>query len=310
MRRLAGSICLAFGLVRVGGAPGWAAEGALSNYVPGFYGDFGMAFLPETGTYANNWLSYNHSHFNLSVPGLPAKLEYHANTVVEAPGFIHVPETPVLGGHFGVAAFLPIMFTELAQTTSAPGFTQESNWRRGGLGDAYLVPAGMLWGAGDFNVVVYEGIVVPTGSYQKTRLLNTGRNYWSFDSTAGFTWFDARGGHEFSTMIGYMTNTENTATDYRSGDEFHLDYLLGQYLTNTFAIGATGSFYKQVTGDSGDGAVLGGFLGRGSSIGPALLVSVPILGTAVTFTTKWLHEFEVKNRFEGDYVYLLAAFHL
>ncbi len=282
-----------------------AAEGASSNYVPGFYGDFGMAFLPEPGTFFNNWLSYYHNTFSPNVPGLPADLDYKSDSLVDAAGIIHVPKTKVFGGHIGVAAFLPLIYTEVTETVSAPGFRQRTSQSRFGFGDAYLVPAGMLWNFGDFNFLTYQGVIVPTGEYNKDRLLSTGRNYWSFDTNIGFTWLDQRGGHEVSAMVGHMANTPNGATDYRSGNDFHLDYLVGQYLSERLGVGVTGSYYKQLNGDSGDGATLGGFMGRGNSIGPALLLTLEPWGKEITFTTKWLHEFEVKNRFEGDLLYLV-----
>jgi len=305
MRRAVIGVLLLLALLAPRGAR--AAEGGSGNYAPGFYGDFGMAFLPEPGTFFNNWLSYYHGTFSPAVPGLALDLDYKTNTVVEAPGIIHVPQMTVLGGHLGMAAFLPLVYTEATETISGPGIRQRKSEARFGLGDMYLVPLGILWNFGDFNLLAYEGFIAPTGSYDRDRLLNTGRNYWSFDSNIGFTWLDQRGGHEVSSMIGYMANTTNGATDYRSGNDFHLDYLIGQYVSERFAVGVTGSYYKQVNGDSGDGAILGGFMGRGNSIGPALLLTVEPWGKQITFTTKWLHEFEVKNRFAGDFVYLLLV---
>ena len=36
-----------------------AAEGGGSSYMPGFYGDFGMAVAPEPGNYLSNSMGYN-----------------------------------------------------------------------------------------------------------------------------------------------------------------------------------------------------------------------------------------------------------
>jgi len=62
-------------------------------------------------------------------------------------------------------------------------------------------------------------------------------------------------------------NTENPDTDYRTGTEFHLDFMLNQFLAESFGIGFHGYYYDQLTGDSGSGAILGDF--KADSVGPS-----------------------------------------
>ena len=40
-------------------SPLYAAEGGSSQYLPGFYGDFGMGTSSAPGTYLNNFFGYN-----------------------------------------------------------------------------------------------------------------------------------------------------------------------------------------------------------------------------------------------------------
>ena len=55
-----------------------------------------------------------------------------------------------------------------------------------------------------------------------------------------------------------------------------------------------------MTGDSGSGATLGDFKGRISGIGPVLSGSF-MLGPLPVFTDlQYYHEFNAKNRLEGD----------
>ena len=73
-----------------------------------------------------------------------------------------------------------------------------------------------------------------------------------------------------------MLNTTNPATDYKSGNEFHLDFMANQFLAPTFALGVQGYWYKQIDADTGSGAVLGPFMGESFGLGPAAPVDTGI----------------------------------
>lgn len=103
---------------------------------------------------------------------------------------------------------------------------------------------------------------MPTGQYSAGDAVNVGRNYWSFDTVAAATWFNPETGTEISITPGLMVNTENDATDYRTGAEFHVDLVVNQFLSETFALGVHGYAYKQIEDDIGSGAILGGFKGE------------------------------------------------
>jgi hypothetical protein len=66
--------------------------------------------------------------------------------------------------------------------------------------------------------------------------------------------------------IGYNYNTENTDTDYQTGQEVHVDVMVNRFLSETLAIGIHGFYLQQVTGDSGDGAILGSFKGEAAGV--------------------------------------------
>ncbi len=58
-----------------------------------------------------------------------------------------------------------------------------------------------------------------------------------------------------------------------------------------------------MSGESGDGAVLGDFKAEAAGIGPALLWVPKILGKDVNVIVEWLHEFHAENRLEGDHIF-------
>jgi len=177
------------------------------------------------------------------------------------------------------------------------------------------------WKNGNFNYSASIGVFAPTGSYDADRMVNLGRNYWSFDPSLAFTWLDPKRGHEVSFTAGYQINTENNDTDYQSGDEFHIDFNLAQHFSPKFALGLCGYYYKQITDDEGtflDQAndvltalgmdSLGGFKGEAFGLGPAIKFTPKIGGRDINLIAKWLHDIDSTNRFESDTLMCSIAF--
>lgn len=61
-----------------------------------------------------------------------------------------------------------------------------------------------------------------------------------------------KSGWEASTKLMYNVKTTNPATNYHSGQEFHMDYLLGKHF-GSWMFGGTGYALKQVTDDTVNG---------------------------------------------------------
>jgi hypothetical protein len=117
------------------------------------------------------------------------------------------------------------------------------------------------------------------------------------------TYLDSDLGIEASGWAGIDFNTKNTATDYLSGDQLHVDATLAKHLPllgGTVGLGATGFYYQQITADSGSGARFGDFKGRTMGFGPIASFATKIGGGDWAFEAKWLPEFEVRNRLDGD----------
>ncbi len=93
----------------------------------------------------------------------------------------------------------------------------------------------------------------------------------------------------------------------------HLDGTLAQHFPlwqGLAGAGFTGFWYQQISDDSGEGASFGAFRAKAHGIGPALSYTNKIAGKDIIAELKWLHEFENKNRLEGDTIFfkLLAKF--
>jgi len=178
-----------------------------------------------------------------------------------------------------------------------------------GIGDILLIPYMFGWTnlVKDLKLDTRLSIFVPTGEYEAGQLANVGKNYWTFEPGIMASWLSSKIGTEATLYTGIDFNTTNDATDYRSGTSLHLDMTLAQHLPlfgGYVGVGANGFYYKQLTGDSGSGAVLGSFEGLTTGVGPVLSY-IRQLGKNTTFLAevKWLPELDVEKRMEGDYLW-------
>ena len=65
-------------------------------------------------------------------------------------------------------------------------------------------------------------------------------------------------------------------------------------------VGIVGYDYRQVTADTGSGAKFGSFEGRVDAIGPGLSYTTLIHEMPSVFNLRYYHEFNAKNRWEGN----------
>ncbi len=166
------------------------------------------------------------------------------------------------------------------------------------FGDLYPTAA-LRWNEGVHNYMMYTGLGVPVGSYDKTQLADIGTNHWAADVGGAYTYFDMETGYEFSVTAGLTYNFENSDTDYKNGIDGHIDWGASRFISETLNIGVAGYFYHQLSGDSGAGAILGDFKSRVNGIGPQLTYFFPVGETQGILSVKSYWEFEADNRVEG-----------
>ena len=176
-----------------------------------------------------------------------------------------------------------------------------------GLGDTVLMPLMINYKAtDDFSVNFRVAAYAPTGDYEVGRLANPGKNYWTFEPTLALMYFGQKSGFEASLFTGMSFNTENEDTNYKTGNQFHIESTLAQHIPlagGLAGVGVNGFWYEQVTGDSGSGANFGDFKGSTAGLGPVLSYTTKIGGHDLIAEVKWLHELETEKRLEGDYIW-------
>jgi hypothetical protein len=213
----------------------------------------------------------------------------------------------IFGGAYTIGMAVPFGYASLEATIAGPTGSVSAERDSFNIGDIALIPFQLNWSYGDYSLKLAEIIYAPTGAYDVDEVVNIGLNHWGFDTVAAATYFNMKTGTEVSVAPGILVNTENKSTDYRSGTEFHLDFTVNQFLSETFSLGVRGYYYKQITGDSGSGATLGDFKGEAFGAGPGFIWIPEFGGGNLTILGKWMHDFSATNRFKSDYGTLTVA---
>jgi hypothetical protein len=276
-----------------------ADEGGVSFWIPGFFGS--LAATPQQPGWTFATINYN---TNVSAGGdVALAREFERGDVpltfkgtvsasihadVDMQMFIptYVFSTPFLGGQAAVSllGLYGRNDTTLAGTFNGsftvgpppiPPITKLLNLNRNidstlwGFGD--LLPmASVRWNNGTDNWMVYLTGDIPVGAYSSTRLANLGLGHGAIDGGVGYTYFDQKTGHEFSAVLGFTGNFENTSTNYTNGVDMHLDWGASQFLTKQTQVGLVGYVYKEIGCDSGSGDRVGCFQSQVFGIGPQI----------------------------------------
>ena len=276
-----------------------ADESGVSFWIPGFFGS--LAATPQQPGWSAAAINYytdvsasgnaalsreiTIGQFN---PAINASVNANIRANVDLQMFIpsYVFATPFLGGQAS-ASLLGLYGRNdsslNATVTGAVGpipFTrtlglQQTTW---GVGD--LIPLfAVRWNAGVNNFMTYITGDIPVGLYHSQNLANIGLGHGALDGGAGYTYFDPKTGHEFSAVLGFTGNFENTSTNYTSGVDMHLDWGASQFLTKQVQVGLVGYVYDQISPDRGCAPIICPFELRVAGIGPQFGYIFPISPT-------------------------------
>jgi len=157
-----------------------------------------------------------------------------------------------------------------------------------------------------FGLYVYA----PTAKYDPDRLANPGMNIWTFSPAVGYTHLFQKGTLEMSLLGAVDFYTRNSDTDYKNAPVWRLDALLVKRTASGWGFGAAGGWIQQLSDDSGPTADrLNGFKGRSFGLGPVITFGKKWSGGEhLDLSLRYIDEFSVKNRFEGEPLSLSASF--
>ena len=115
-----------------------AAEGGYSNYIPGTYGDFGMALAPtETWTLRNDIYYYSadgDKSLRSGILEVDADLDFPMNFTT----VLYKPDLKIFGGQYATGIFVPVMDLEINATVALGPVNRKLNDSASGLGDIAL----------------------------------------------------------------------------------------------------------------------------------------------------------------------------
>lgn len=293
-----------------------AEEGGSGHYFPGSVSSF-VDGVPATDTLITrlNVFSYDaQTSANVTIPiametaeDVDVKSKVVALTIAWRPSWGKLSDK----WSYAMSATLPYVFMDVSATVSSPIRVQKQD-KLSAVGDLVLMPLMFNYQYNaDFSINLRTAVYAPTGDYKVGRLANTGKNFWTVEPTIGFMYFGQKNGREASVLFGMSFNQENDDTDYKSGNQFHLDYTFAQHFpfsNGLTGVGITGYFYRQTTGDSGKGASFGDFKARANGIGLTTSYVRKLSNRDLMVEFKWLHEYGVKRRVEGDVLMLKAMF--
>jgi hypothetical protein len=304
-----------------------ADEGGVSFWLPGQYAS--LAAAPQVPGWAMGVVYY---HSNVSASGnvaaskeittgriprtvnvnLNLSLSGQADLVVLSPTYTFA--SPVLGGQLsiGVASWFGKSSGSLAGTLTAVSGPIVAT-RSGVLSDSLtsygdVVPTATLrWNQGVNNYMVYVTGDIPAGDYDPARLANLGIGHGTIDAGGAYTYLNTAAGNEFSATVGFTYNFTNPDTQYRNGIDFHFDWGAAHFVSKQVFVGLAGYAYQQITDDSGQNPMLGGFRSRVLGIGPQIGYIFPVGGMQGFLGLRGYGDFDAANRAPGWSTWLSFA---
>jgi hypothetical protein len=296
-----------------------ADESGISFWLPGQFGS--LAAVPGTPGWSLGAVYY---HTGVEASGsvaaareiqigrfsptvnvnLNLSLNAQADLMFLAPTYTFA--TPVLGGQLavGVTGIFGRSSADINGTLTATAGPLTTT-RMGSIGDSLtsvgdLYPmVSLKWHDGVNNYMTYATGDIPVGAYDPTRLANLGIGHGAIDSGGGYTYFNPATGYEFSGVAGFTYNFVNPDTQYRSGIDFHFDWGASKFLSKQLFVGLVGYAYEQLTNDSGQNPILGGFQSRVLGVGPQIGYLFPIGSMQGYLNLKAYGEFDASNRPSG-----------
>jgi hypothetical protein len=296
-----------------------ADESGISYWLPGRFSS--LAAVPQVPGWSMAAVYYHTSveasgnvaaARQIQIGRFPANVNVNLNASLNAQADLlllnptYTFATPVLGGQLaigitgifgrantGIDGTLTTVVGPLVTTRTGSIFDSLTS-----VGDLYP-QATLKWNAGVHNFMTYVTGDIPVGAYDPARLSNLGLGHAAIDAGGGYTFFNQAAGQEFSAVAGVTYNFKNPDTQYRSGIDFHLDWGISQFLSKQVFVGFVGYAYQQITDDSGQHPILGGFRSRVFGIGPQLGYLFPVGDMQGYLNLKAYGEFAAENRPAG-----------
>jgi hypothetical protein len=204
--------------------------------------------------------------------------------------------------NFASGISIPLAYVEAEATVTLGPLTGRVKDDDFGVFDIVLVPIIASYHISQTDHLAFNFTIwAPTGEYDPDRLANLSTNTWTFIPSVAYTKIFPKANVELSSMWALQFDTENTATNYQNGVLSDFEFTVIKRCKGGFGFGGIGSWIQQLTDDSGPTAdKLNGFVGQAFGVGPIVTYSTKIGKSHLDFNARFVHEFENRNRPEGD----------
>jgi hypothetical protein len=282
--------------------PAAAQEG--THYMPGVFNIQDFA-VPGPGFYFQNFfVAYSTDTFRDrdgdAVESIgPIPLEIDLDVVVDFPVFYWISDTKVLGADFGVVVGVPIQNADISAQLPTLGLdADESNV---GFGDLMIEPVMLGWHQGRWDYYAGYIFYAPSGEYDVNAPDNLGLGYWTHEVQGSVVY---RGGEDrlwtLGSLFTYDVHTNREGVDIQPGNNLTIEWGVSKILLPSLVeLGVTGYSQWQVTDDDGSDVTRD----------PEIHDQAHALGGQFSWTSqsqkvnlafRYLKEFAVEDRFEGD----------
>jgi len=214
---------------------------------------------------------------------------------------LYIWNTPTKEWNFASAVSFPLAWLEVEANISLGPFSVRKKDSTFGLFDLVFTPivASHHFSQTDHMAFSFT-FWAPTGSFEKGKLVNLSQNTWTFIPGVAYTKIVPIPNIELTGIWQMEFDTEDRATHYQNGILSDLEALAIKRFKNGFGIGFVESWIQQVNDDEGAPAALNGFLGRAFGIGPIVTYSTKLGKSHLDFSARWIHDFDVSKRIEGN----------
>ena len=298
---LLGLTVLAFTVTRA-----FAVEGGLGRPISGMQiAPFAGVIPPEPGLAVATGETYYEGSIGggLSVPIaglLVSNVDVKASFTPIA--LFYIWPTPTKEWNFASSVSFPLAWFEVEANFSLGRLSVRKTDSTFGLFDLVFTPIVASHHFSQTDHIAFSFTFwAPTGSYETGKLVNLSQNTWTFIPGVAYTKILPEDNIELTGIWQMEFDTENPATHFQNGILSDLEVLAIKRFKNGLGIGFIESWIQQVTDDGGPtGDALNGFVGRAFGIGPIVTYSTKLGKSHLDLSARWIHDFDVSKRVEGD----------
>ena len=287
-------------------APAFAVEGGLGRPISGMQiAPFAGVVPPEPGLA----VAVGETYYEGSIGGgrsVPIAGLLVANVDMKASftplTLLYIWNTPTKEWNFASAASFPLAWLEVEANVSLGPLSVRKKDSTFGLFDLAFTPIVASHHFSQTDHLAFDFTFwAPTGSFKTGKLVNLSLNNWTFIPGVAYTKILPQANIELTGIWDMEFYTENPDTNFQNGIVSDLEVLAIKRFKNGFGIGFIESWIQQITDDGGSvPAGLHGFRGRAFGIGPIITYSTKLGKSHLDFSARWIHDFDVAKRVEGD----------